>query len=206
MAQVSNNHYHFKRYANVGRFASYYYQLREIFATNPTSLLEIGAGDGVVGDYLRRQRGITYTSVDYAPDTKPDVVADVRALPFAAASFDVTCAFEVLEHLPFDDFEKSLSELARVARTHVLISVPHFGPPVKFCLKMPFIPEITFAFKIPFPRTHVFNGQHYWEIGKKGYPLSRVLTVMRKYGTVTKHFVPLENQYHHFFVIEKKTI
>lgn len=188
-------------YGNLERFTSYFYQARELLATKPGSIVEVGVGDGVVSSYIKQNTNISYTTADFAEDLRPDVVADIRKLPFADKSFDTTCAFEVLEHLPFDDFDKGLSELARVARNYVCISLPHFGPPVKFLLKLPFLPEIKFAFKIPFQKTHVFNGQHYWEIGKKGYSVSHIRDALSKYGVIEHEFVPFENQYHHFFRI-----
>jgi ubiquinone/menaquinone biosynthesis C-methylase UbiE len=196
--------YRFETYGGVSRFASYAYQLREILRLHPTSILEIGAGDAVVGNYIKRQTAIAYTSVDFATDLVPDIVADVRSLPCTYASYDIVCAFEVLEHLPFEDFSVALSELFRVARTHVLISLPHFGPPVQIYIKIPFLSALKFAFKIPFPRKHTFNGQHYWEIGKQGYRLQTTRAILSTYGTIINEFVPFENQYHHFFVVKKK--
>ena len=204
MTQVSKEHYSFEKYAGTERFASYWYQLKEILEKTPTSVLEIGVGDRVVCEYLRRLGHVAYTCVDYAPDTEPDIVGDVRALPFADASFSVVCAFEVLEHLPFEDFERSVAELMRVAKERVVISVPHFGPPLRFLLKVPLFPEIRFALKIPIPRTHAFNGQHHWEIGTRGYPVARVRKALSRHGRLVRDYVPFENQYHHFFVLDKK--
>jgi len=51
------------------------------------------------------------------------IVADVRHLPFSPNSFDLVVCLEVLEHMP--DAASGLSELLRVSRDHVLISVPH---------------------------------------------------------------------------------
>lgn len=203
MKQVDKSAYDFSRYVGLDRWSSYHYQLREVLATKPTSVLEIGVGDRVVGRVLAGQ-GIAYTCADIAEDLKPDVVADVTALPFPGNSFDTVCAFEVLEHLPFDRFETAARELARVARRYVVISLPHFGPPVKFSLKLPFLPEVRLAFKIPYFRAHRFDGQHYWEIGKRGYPPRRVRAILGRLGSILEEFVPFENQYHHFFVIEKK--
>jgi SAM-dependent methyltransferase len=202
--QVDRHAYRFERYTGLDRWSSYHYQLRELLALKPASVLEIGVGDGVVRQYLKTQTGTAYTSLDVADDLGADVIGDVRSMPFETASFDASCAFEVLEHLPFEDFEAALGELARVARTHVLISLPHFGPPVKFLLKLPFLPELRFAFKIPYPKAHAFNGQHYWEMGKKGYPASRIRAALLKHGEIIKEFVPFENQYHHFFVLKKR--
>jgi SAM-dependent methyltransferase len=43
-------------------------------------------------------------------------------LPFADGEFDLASAIEVLEHVP--DPERTLSEMARCARGHLLVSVP----------------------------------------------------------------------------------
>jgi ubiquinone/menaquinone biosynthesis C-methylase UbiE len=43
-------------------------------------------------------------------------------LPFADGEFDLATAIEVLEHVP--DPEHTVAEMARVARGHLLVSVP----------------------------------------------------------------------------------
>lgn len=202
MPQVPKEWYRFEHYGGVSRFVSYAHQIGTILATNPQSVLEVGVGDHVVGSYIKRQTAIAHTGVDIAEDLKPDVIADIRKLPFPNKSFDTVCAFEVLEHLPFDDFDVTLGELTRVAKRYLLVSLPHFGPPAKFLLKLPFIPEIRFALKIPYPIAHAFNGEHYWEIGKRGYPPSRIRSLISRYASIEREFVPFENQYHHFFVVK----
>jgi predicted SAM-dependent methyltransferase len=202
MTQIAKHEYTFEKYTGIDRFSSYWYQLREIMAAKPNQVLEVGVGEAVVANYLKAMTNIAYTSADFADDLSPDVIADVRALPFADDSYDMVCAFEVLEHLPFDEFEKAVSELVRVSKKTVLISLPHFGPPVFLRFKFPFLPEVSFAWKVPYPKEHHFNGQHYWEIGKKGYPVSRIRSALKKHATLIKEFIPFENQYHHFFVLE----
>ncbi len=195
--------YNFEKYGGAARFSSYAHQLEEILRNAPRSVLEVGVGDGVVGGYLKRQTTIRHCWLDIAEDLHPDVVGDVRRMPFPDATFDTTCAFEVLEHVPFEDFEESVRELLRVASRRVLISLPHFGPPVKLLLKVPCAPEIRFAWKVPFPRTHRFNGQHYWEIGKRGYSASRIRAILSSHATIEREFIPFDNQYHHFFSLLK---
>ena len=204
MKQVDKAAYEFEKYSHLDRWASYYYQLREVLRLEPRSILEIGVGDKVIGEYIKNNTAILYKTLDIAEDLHPDVIGGVTDIPIPSSSYDMVCAFEVLEHIEFSQFEKAVREMKRVARKHVLISLPHFGPPVKFGLKLPFLPEIKWAFKIPWHRPHTFNGQHYWEIGKKGYSVATVRSILAKEFTILKEFVPFENQYHHFFILEKK--
>jgi len=199
--QVDKSHYRFSEYAFEGRFVSYYWQLKEVLALNPSSVLEVGVGDWVFGSFIQNNTAVLYTSVDVAEDLHPDVVGSVLKLPFADKSFDVVCAFEVLEHMPFEQFDRALAELCRVARTNVVISVPHFGPMISFSLKLPFLPQLRIAWKIPFPKKHIFNGQHYWEVGKRGYSVSRIRKILSRYGAIERDFIPFANEYHHFFAI-----
>ena len=49
-------------------------------------------------------------------------------MPYPDKHFDLVCAFETLEHLPPAAIPGALSELARVSTTHVVASIPSFGP------------------------------------------------------------------------------
>lgn len=204
MKQVEKNAYAFESYCGIDRWSSYHYQLCEILRVNPHTMLEVGTGDGVVKQYVQSHTNIQYKNLDIAEDLSPDILGSVDAIPVGDGAFGLVCAFEVLEHLPFDRFEVALRELARVSEGPVLISLPHFGPAIKLLLKVPFLPEITSAFKIPYPRAHVFNGQHYWEIGKRGYPLRHIKEIISRIFVIEEDFVPFENQYHHFFILKKK--
>lgn len=200
--QVGKSHYHFEKYAFEGRFVSYYWQLKEVLAWEPLSVLEVGVGDRIFGDFIKNNTAVSYTSVDVAEDLRPDVVGSILELPFADKSFDVVCAFEVLEHLPFEQFDRAVAELCRVARFAAVVSVPHFGPMLSFSLKIPFLPQIRMALKIPIPARHIFNGQHHWELGKRGYPVSLMRNELSAHGEIVRDFVPFENPYHHFFVLK----
>ena len=105
--QVSKEHYNIKEYDTTYRFISYFHQIEETLRTNPRTVLEVGVGNKIVSNYLR-EYGVKVKTCDFDKGLKPDVVADVRKLPFRDREFDTVIAFEVLEHLPFEDFETAL--------------------------------------------------------------------------------------------------
>lgn len=201
--QVDKNHYDFNKYSHEGRWVSYFLQLREVLALKPESVLEAGPGDKVFKSYLENNTSVKYKSLDIAEDLSPDIVGSLDKIPVPDNSFDMVCAFEVLEHIPFEKFESCLREMKRVAKRNVCISVPHFGPSFEFLLKVPFIKRIKFSFKFPYHPKHTFNGEHYWEVGKKGYEASKVREVIKRNFKIKKEFVPFANQYHHFYILEK---
>lgn len=206
MKQVNKEHYEFENYSDPERWMSYYNQIIETLAFNPQSVLEIGIGGGIYRDFISQHTNIDYKSLDIAEDLSPDILGSVDNIPFEDGAVDLVVAFEILEHLPFERFERSLFEINRICRKGAVISLPHFGPPVKFLLKVPFLKEIKIHFKIPYPRPHKFNGEHYWEIGKIEYSQDKIRKIISKYFIIKKEFVPFENQYHHFFILTKREI
>jgi SAM-dependent methyltransferase len=111
--------------------------LDELMGTaQPRSLLDVGCGEGVlvqrwaerlgaecrvVGIDLEEESIQAGWSQRQAPNLEYRVVR-AENLPFADGEFDLASAIEVLEHVP--DPEQTLSEMARCAQRHLLVSVP----------------------------------------------------------------------------------
>jgi len=147
--QVNKEHYFKKDYDSLNRFISYFYQVdlvREAIESDTNKILEIGKGSGFFSDYIKKL-GYNITTCDFDKNLAPDVVADVRSLPFKDNSFDIVTAFEILEHIPFEDFPKALAELRRVASRRVIISVPYKSTFFEFVFRFPGIRTL---FKKPF--------------------------------------------------------
>lgn len=120
--QVERAHY-FGGYDSANRFASYWHQIDETTKLGGR-VLEVGIGNGTVTAVLRA-RGLDVTTVDVDKELGPDVVADIRELPFPNRAFDTVLSSEVLEHLPWAHLPTALGELARVADRAVVVSVPN---------------------------------------------------------------------------------
>ncbi len=204
--QVNKNAYNFQKYCGLERMASYQNQLAEIIGLSPQNVLEVGVGDKVVANYIANNTNIRYTGLDIAADLRPDVLGDVLALPFDDSTFDVVCAFEVLEHLPWEKFDLALNQLFRVSRSSVLISLPHWGRHFSIDIRIPYVRRFRWQYKLNFIAIpHKFNGQHYWEIGKKGYDIKMIMNVIRNCNLVIdREYIQFDNPYHHFFVLHKQ--
>jgi ubiquinone/menaquinone biosynthesis C-methylase UbiE len=205
--QVTRSHYNFADYMRKKRWISVWHQLDEVAKLQPDSVLEIGPGTGLFKQ-AAACFGISVQTVDIDPELAPDYVSPATSLSLDDASVDVACAFQVLEHMPFEDSMKSLAEMFRVARKAVVISLPDAKTRWPVSITIPRIGRRDFFIPRPLyrPPEHRFNGQHYWEISKRHYSLDFVSNQMEKIsvGLDMRTFLVPENPYHRFFVFNKK--
>lgn len=92
------------------------------------SILDVGCGDGtflhsIDSVAVKVGLDISHTTLRLA-ETGHRVLASSDILPFRENEFDIVVSTEVLEHLPPVVFEAARSEMQRVAKRHILISVP----------------------------------------------------------------------------------
>lgn len=96
-------------------------------------VLEVGCGTGLV--MLRiREFALRVHGVDLSPGMLEKAkqrglsvtLGSATELPFADSSFDVTCSFKVLAHVP--QIEQALSEMARVTRPGGVILAEFYNP------------------------------------------------------------------------------
>lgn len=201
--QVNADHYEFNKYIDKKRWISYWHQLNEVIQLLPSSVLEIGVGAGIFKQ-IACNFGFNVESVDIDSTLNPDYVASVLDLPFNDNAYDVVVAFQILEHLPYEDFAKALSELRRVAVRYIIISLPDSKTLWRYTIHIPKIGEKNIYIKRPRIRAidHKFDGEHYWELSKSGYPVSLICQEFKNQGLeLLKTYRVPENPYHRFFVL-----
>lgn len=191
-------------YNHKARWSSFFYQIKLIREVNIKNVLEIGIGNGWVSRILS-DYNIEVSTVDIDKRLNPDYVAHINSLPIKDSSYDAVCAFEVLEHLPFDEFVDNLKEMSRVSKKYVIISLPDKRRILAhFLFKIPFVKYIELFIKIPSFKKHIFDGRHFWEIGKIEYPVSKIKNSIKDSGlTIIKSFVPPDSPMNHYFVMKK---
>ena len=109
--------------------------LAELFAqAGPRSILDVGCGEGVLTHRWAQATEGRVVGIDLedpaiqaewekrrAPNLEYRVMK-AENLPFADGECELAAAIEVREHVP--DPEHTVAEMARVARSHLLVSVP----------------------------------------------------------------------------------
>jgi len=199
--QVNKTHYVFQDYMCKARWNSLWHQLDEVFNLQPKRVLEIGPGPGVF-KHMATLLGHKVETFDLDPELNPDHIGSATALPFADRTYDVVCSFQMLEHLPYDEALKAFVEMVRVSSGYVVISLPDARAVWRCQLHIPRI--VVFDWLIPRPslgaREHKFDGQHYWEINKKAYPLARIIRDFSKVIPLLKTYRVKEMPYNRFFL------
>ncbi len=116
--------------------AGFHRDLDELFdRATPSSILDVGCGEGVlVCEWAERVGDGRVVGIDlddpqlhaeWEKRRRPNLeyrVQKAEDLPFESSEFDFASAIEVLEHVPEPDH--TLAEMARVAKRHLLVSVP----------------------------------------------------------------------------------
>lgn len=202
--QVKPSHYFNKKYNTPERLACFDIQARLIIELKPKNVLEIGIGNGKVTEKVRKA-GILVTTLDFDKKLKPDIVADAVNLPLKENSFDLVSCFEVLEHLLYKQFKTSLCQIHKVAKKYALLSVPDISR--QYPLVIPALKKIikNIIGRPEKTNAHIFDGQHYWEIGKTDYPLKKILKDIKKSGFLIKKTFRHKNcPNRRFFVLECK--
>jgi SAM-dependent methyltransferase len=181
-----------------GRWCSLWHQAKLIADLKPRDVLEVGVGSGLL-KVLCANMGVQYRSLDIDPELGPDVLAGVQRIPLGSGSVDLACAFQVLEHMPYEEALAGFRELCRVARKDVVISLPNAARVFPALLSLPFASALRFMIPVPGWPVGRMIPSHRWEIGRPGTELGRVIADLGAEARLVKSFRVFENPYHQFF-------
>jgi len=210
------------------RFSSLRIQLASVtgLGGSVASILEIGPGSGYFAT-ITKSIGYSIKTADIKARTNPDYLGDFREVKISER-FDLVAAFEMLQHLPYTDLPSTLKKLAALSDRYVLVSIPARIHRFEFSIEIPglFAPRRlglgwlrgshTRSIKWEWPRAkdpaeREWTGRddywnpHYWEVGRKSFPRSRVLSDIESSGLKILWTKYNPQFLHHLFVLAEKT-
>lgn len=158
-------------------------------------LLIIGPGQGL-DTAIFRWSGYDVVTFDIDETFGPDVIGSVHDMPmFPDGQFDVVIASHVLEHMAVAYLDPALAELARVAR-HAVIYLPVPGRKIQFRLAPGFrnldlsavLDVFNFLRRPDGVTPRYAGGQHFWEMGMRGFRRRDVIERLSKHFEVLRHY------------------
>lgn len=181
-----------EKYMTLPWILSCWTQAKQVAGCGGKEVMEIGVGTGQAA-FLLKKWGHCVFCVDFDADLCPDVVADIVHLPFTDGMVDTVLAAEVLEHLPFDLFVPALTSLRRVARKNVVITLPCRTMGVSLGVNLPLLEPLFVTLGLPYRVKNMYDGVHYWEMGRKGFGRPLIRRKIREAGlSIVREFrVPL---------------
>tara|TARA_R110002096_G_scaffold85802_3_gene197852 strand:+ start:480 stop:1223 length:744 start_codon:yes stop_codon:yes gene_type:complete len=222
--QVDKNSERFQQFSwdfSDGRmipWTSVWLQAREIIRRPDIHrVLEFGSARNIL-KLLVENYGIHHTAVEVNGEIfSPDVVATIDGFE-SEETYDVVCAFEVLEHNPFEEIEGLVRKMASFSTKYVYLSIPCSGRFFSISLNAN-LPRIQFRKTFHWTwsrlrrlvrpveefrkRPDKYN-PHWWEVGDKDRTEKDVEKLFENCDLklIEKIHNPLF-PYHLFFLLEK---
>jgi len=147
------------------------------------SVIELGIGSGFTSNYLR-SKNIDVLTVDIDKKKSPDIVSD--AISFKPnKNYDHFCAFEVFEHMKFEEMENVLNNIKSKIDKNIFISVPIYK-------KTPINIELKFksywkSITVKTPKTSIIDPHHHWELNYKDITEERLISVFEHHNFKLKN-------------------
>lgn len=181
---------------NLSNFINSYYQYRDVQqCASPKRILIVGPGQGLDAQILA-WRGYEITTLDIDDTFNPDTIGSVHDLSmFEDGQFDVVIASHVLEHIAVPYLDAALRELARVAHW-AIIYLPVAGRHSQIRIVPGFKGvDLTAIFDFfnllekPDGITPKYcGGQHFWEVGYRGFRVKQLINRFEKRFQVINHY------------------
>ncbi len=172
---------------------------------NP-KILEVGKGNGFVSDFFKKVN-FYFKTFDINENLNPDIVGNILELD-TLIDFkpDLILCSEVLEHIEFKFFEKSLQELSLVSNKYVIITLPEFKKffGLNLQIRIPKFKVFSIPLFVKIRGNKTLASGHFWEIDyDKDSKRKNIEKILKKYFTIVEKGGFHTNPYHNFYVLKK---
>ena len=160
----------------------YWYQqklMENLVSPGEDRVLELGVGSGFAANY-GRSKGWDITTLDIDEEKKPDIVANIVTYDFEQR-YDHIMAFEILEHIPYEQFERIVRKLPKFVNKYAFISLPRNERiAFKLDLKLPRFRPVSYEWRIL--KKSITTKAHHWEMDYGEHTVERVEALFAESG------------------------
>jgi len=102
----------------------------DIIPRECSTIVDVGCGDGAISNVLAERYAvigidISWEALKHLSARVLGIGGSADHLPFKDRCADLVLSSELLEHLPEDAFSEAISEMKRISRKYILITVPN---------------------------------------------------------------------------------
>jgi len=176
------------------------------YTTMESKILEIGKGNGFVSDFFKKA-GFSFDTFDINENLEPDIQGNILELEsLVVEKYDVIVCCEVLEHMDFTYFEKSLEQMKKVTNKYIIMTLPNCQKNIGMNLQIRLPKRKVFSIPLFF---HTLMGknicpEHFWEINyTKETSQKNIENILLKHFIIKHMGYFHTNPYHHFYILEK---
>lgn len=163
--------------------------IKELTNQQPKLVLEAGPGEGVIRNVMS-QFVEKYDTIDVNPKLSPTYQSDIRNfIDGINEKYDCVIAADILEHIPFRDFEAALKNFMAYLKNGgcALITIPHRSHYFFWMTSWKHRPHIIKIptlkwFLRPLGKKVSIDPDHEWEIGDGRHKIKDVERAMQRAG------------------------
>lgn len=188
-----------ENYFALPQLFSFAQQIHDIHNMKPENILEIGIGNGFTSTYMKRA-GFNVTTVDINPELQPDICCPIDELPsyIKESRFDLVVCCEVLEHMPFEEFEKNIAIINSIGN-RLYMTLPNHKKVFGFAgiIRIPKFPEVFIKKQFEMKNENPLSVEHFWEVDSSSKSSkSEIISILKRSYNSIKHDKYGLNPYH----------
>jgi hypothetical protein len=205
-AELKRQAYFSEHYFSLIQLITFAQKIHDIHQLTPKNIIEISIDNGFTSSFLKSSRHDS-TTCDIDAHLNPDIVSPVQKLPeiLSDKRFGLAVCCEVLEHIPFSEFESATEPLAKIS-SRLYLTLPNYSKFFGFngLFDVPrFRRLFNFGIFLPIPRKS--TPEHFWELGSTPETsVKEILKVIKRHFPSITHRTYRLNRYHHVFICVKE--
>lgn len=141
-------------------------QINDIYSFGIKSMIEIGVGNSFISTFLKKA-GVEVKTFDINPNLEPDVCCSIEDVPkYINKHYDLTVCCEVLEHIPFEEFENCVDVISEISE-NAYITLPNNRKSFGFggYVRLPKLKHREVSLYFDLKTNGSLGSGHFWEVG-----------------------------------------